>query len=267
MNQPAKYMFDNPFDTNVDPVEQEEAEREAERQRSFEDGYRAGEEDALNKLEADILGSIETLISGYKQANVDFDSDLQKARNEAVEIAVAVAKKLSGKLVEQYPLDELAAFLEKTVQEIGQEVGQETNLIVRVAETLVSDVEARIGIVQASSSIPTRITVEGSKRIAPGAGQVEWRDGSISRAPEIMSDMVDDAVSKFLSSRLETVSSSQPEKEDMRGTEIPTDKPDVQPLDENMAVNENMDAASVTDSTAAKIEAVPEAASAGGHHE
>ena len=200
----AKYLFDDDFGAGaraaaekpLAPAELAIKLGEAE-SKGFRDGFAAAEKegtavaarrqavafeqigDALDKL-ARGLAAIET-----------------RLLNEGIELAVAIARKLSPELVARQPLAEITAL----AAECFKQLATAPHVVVRVNDTLHEIATKELNEIARGRGFEGRLMVLPEPEIAPGDCQIEWADGGVVLERSAIAAKIDEMVGRYIASR------------------------------------------------------------------
>ena len=119
---------------------------------------------------------------------------------EAVEVAVAVARKLAPALVAREPIAEIAAL----VTECFTAFLAAPHLVVHVNDELYAAACERLDQIARSRGFEGRLVVLGEADIAPGDCRIEWADGGVIRDRAEIASAIDDLVGRYTAARRKT---------------------------------------------------------------
>jgi flagellar assembly protein FliH len=197
MSAPAKFLFDTDFsrgDGRQGSVPAALAEAEA---RGYRNGFAAGKADAAGETHrrlADALsrtaGSLEALVQGLKGIE-------GKLEAEAVEVAVAVAKKLAPALIEREPFAEIAALAAECFAHL---VGA-PHVVVRVDDVLYETARSRLQEIASACGFEGRLVVLAETDVEFGDCRIEWADGGVVRHRAATEAVISEAVERYLAVR------------------------------------------------------------------
>ena len=181
MAAPAKFLFDTDF--SAPDRARERAPTPAEVAQKVADAearaYRAGYEAALReaKVESDrraaqALEEIGTAIKGIAARFAGIETRME---TEAVDVAVAVARKLCNELVAREPLGEITAL----VSDCFSHLVATPHLVVRINDALYEAAHHNIEQMAAHSGFQGRLVILAEPTIATGDCRIEWADGGV----------------------------------------------------------------------------------------
>lgn len=191
-SRPAKFLFDVEFESNrrgreekISPAEHERALAAAEEQ-----GYRRGQ--------AAARGEAETHLAKLSQGLGDLFEKLAaleaRLEVEAVEVAIAVARKLSPALIAREPTAEIAAL----VTEVFAHVRSAPHLAVRVGEDLLEAADARLKEISAQNGYGGRLVLLPEPEFSADDCRIEWADGGVERNRAMIEGHITEAVARYL---------------------------------------------------------------------
>lgn len=205
MAQPAKFLFDLDFAAPEKPVEQGPSSDEiaqmvaAAEQRGYRAGLEAGQGEA--KAESDrrvamameqIGISIRTIASGFSGIEVRMET-------EAVEVAIAVARKLCGELIAAQPLAEMTAL----VSDCFRQLVATPHIVIRINDALYEAAHERIERLARQNGYEGRLVIMAEPDIAHGDCRIEWADGGVVLERAAIEAKISELVGRYVASRNE----------------------------------------------------------------
>src|SRR4029079_13590715 len=116
---------------------------------------------------------------------------------EAVEVAVAFARKLAPNLVAAQPFKEIEALATECFRQLVS-----TPLItVRVPQDIYSSAKDQLGEIARNRGFEGRLNVLAESGFAPGDCRIEWGDGGISRDAAATEAAINEVVSRYVAAR------------------------------------------------------------------
>jgi flagellar assembly protein FliH len=140
-------------------------------------GYEAGRLAAAQEADKRLEAVLATLGTGVKATLADLDGREARVEAEALQFFKALAEKLAGQALAEYPL----ATITEAAEEAFRHLRGVPHLAVRVSETLVEQVDALLRKMARERGFEGRIIILGEEDIAPGDARIEWADGGIVR--------------------------------------------------------------------------------------
>lgn len=203
---PAKFLFENdfapggvpkplmPLDDHLGKLREAEAAAFA---RGFEQGSREAKAEAEKRCGA-VIERIAAAVTALDQKLAAIDA---KIEIEAVEVAVAVAKKLAPELMAREPFDEIAAL----ATDCFRNLVKCPHVVVRVNDALHETARAKLDELVRRLSPDTRLVVLAEPDIALGDCRIEWADGGIGRDSAAIAAAIDEAVGRYINARRSAV--------------------------------------------------------------
>lgn len=178
-----RFLFDTDFRPRPDnPATVKEAAALAETvARAEAEGYarglREGQAMAEQQIQARLSDAINRL--GLAAAGLIGQSDARdlSREDEAMDFAVALARKIAGEALDAQPL----AAIGDAARAALQHLRGVPHLVVRVHESLVDDSEALVKRLARERGFEGRLVVLGEPDLAPGDARMEWADGGVVR--------------------------------------------------------------------------------------
>jgi flagellar assembly protein FliH len=203
MAAPAKYMFDMDFaapdktrekaPTAAD-IAQKVANAEA---KAYRDGFDAAQREA--KVESDrraalALEEIGIAIKGIAQRFAGIENRME---TEAVDVAVAVARKLCSELIAAEPLAEITGL----VSDCFSHLVSTPHLVVRISDSLYEEARERIEKLAKQSGFEGRLVILAEPSIATGDCKIEWADGGVVLERAAIETKINELVGRYMASR------------------------------------------------------------------
>jgi flagellar assembly protein FliH len=203
MTAPAKFLFDTDFGapsktrerpSTAAEVAQKVAAAEAAAYRS---GYDAAQREA--KAESDRRGALalEEIKISIQSIAAGFAGIETRMETEAVEVAVAVARKLCEELIAAEPLGEITGL----VQECFSQLVATPHLVVRINDQLYEMAHEKIERLAKQSGFAGRLVILAEPEIATGDCRIEWADGGVVRERAGIEAKISELVGRYIASR------------------------------------------------------------------
>jgi flagellar assembly protein FliH len=203
MAAPAKFMFDTDFAAPNKARERAATDAEiaqkvaAAEARAYRDGFDAGQREA--KAESDrraalALEEIRISMQGIaaRLANVE-----TRMETEAVDVAIAVARKLCAELVAAEPLGEIMGL----VKDCFSHLVATPHLVVRINDQLYESAHERIERLAKQSGFEGRLVILAEPEVATGDCRIEWADGGVVLERTAIDAKIDELVFRYMASR------------------------------------------------------------------
>ena len=203
MAAPAKFLFDTDFSApdrsreraaTAAEVAQKVAAAEA---RAYRDGFDAGQREA--KAESDRRGALalEEIKIAMQAIASRYAGIETRMETEAVDVAVAVARKLCSALIAAEPLGEITGL----VADCFSHLVATPHLVVRINDQLYDAAHQRIEHLAKASGFQGRLVVLAEPEIATGDCRIEWADGGVVLERAAIEAKISELVGRYLASR------------------------------------------------------------------
>jgi flagellar assembly protein FliH len=205
MGAPAKFLFDTDFSApkardraaTTAEVAQQIAEAEA---RGYRAGHEAGRHEAtvengrrLSLALDDIGRAIDTIARQIAGAEARMEI-------EAVDVAIAVARKLCSALMAAEPLTEAMAL----VGDCFRHLTSTPHIVVRINDQLYEGARHDIERLAKQSGFEGRLVILAEPDIASGDCRIEWADGGVILDRAAIEAKIDELVGRYMASRNQT---------------------------------------------------------------
>lgn len=199
----AKFLFDNDFSVpdaakeraaaSVE-IAQKVAEAEA---RAYRSGYDAAMQEARAENDRRSAIALEEISMSLKVVAGGFSAIENKMETEAVDVAVAVARKLCTSLVAAEPLTEMMALVEDCFRHLVAT----PHLVVRINDTLYEGARERIERLAKQSGFDGRLVILAQPDIPAGDCRIEWADGGVTLDRASIDAKIDELVARYMAPR------------------------------------------------------------------
>jgi flagellar assembly protein FliH len=199
----AKYLFDLDFAAGDNPAEKpiapsEHAIKLAEAEsKGFRDGFAAAETEGTAVAERRTAAAFEQIGDALDRLARGLAAIEQRLETEAVELAIAVARKLAPELVSREPFAEIAAL----ATDCFRQLGSAPHIVVRVNDALHETARTRLEEIAHTRGFEGRLVVIAEPEIAVGDCRIEWADGGIVRDQSKTDDAIGNAIEHYLGMR------------------------------------------------------------------
>lgn len=198
----AKYLFDLDFGGGTEQKPgislTEHAAKLAEAEAAaYRNGLAVAEAQALTdstRLTALALDRLASSFAGLDEALRAVEAKLEA---EAVEVAVAVGRKLAPALIAQEPLAEITAL----ARDCFRHIVAAPHVVVRVNEGLYAAARERLEEIVRTSGFEGRLVVLAEPDIAVGDCRIEWADGGVTRDRAAAESAITEAVNRYVLAR------------------------------------------------------------------
>jgi flagellar assembly protein FliH len=202
MAAPAKFMFDIDFsapDKSREKVSQAEVAQKvaAAEAKAYRDGFDAGQREAKAESDRRSALALEEIKIAMQGIAARFAGVESRMETEAVDVAVAVARKLCSELIAAEPLGELSGL----VSECFSHLVSTPHLVVRVNDQLYEAARERIERLAKPSGFQGRLVILAEPQIATGDCRIEWADGGVVLERAAIDAKIDELVGRYIASR------------------------------------------------------------------
>jgi flagellar assembly protein FliH len=204
MTAPTKFLFDTDFAGGprkpVEPMitlaehEVKLAEVETAGHRR---GYAQGQNDAQVEVTRRIAATLENIATSIAVANESLHAIEARLECEAVEVAVAVARKLAPTLIAREPFAEISAL----ASDCFRQLISAPHIVVRVNDAVYATAKEQLDDIARARTFEGRLVVLAEPDIAIGDCRVEWADGGINRDSASAGAVIGEAVSGYIGAR------------------------------------------------------------------
>ena len=203
MAAPAKFLFDTDFsapdksrERAATPAEIAEKIAAAEA-RAYRDGYDAAQREAKAESDRRAALALEEIGLGIKGIAARYDGIETRMETEAVDVAVAVARKLCSALIAAEPLGEITGL----VSDCFSHLVSTPHLVVRINEQLYEVARDRIDRLAKQSGFEGRLVILAEPEIATGDCRIEWADGGVVLERAAIEAKINELVGRYVASR------------------------------------------------------------------
>jgi flagellar assembly protein FliH len=203
MTAPAKFLFDMDFSapnkTRERPatpseIAQKIASAEA---RAYRDGYDTAQREAKAESDRRTALALEEIAIGIQGIATRFSGIETRMETEAVDVAVAVARKLCSELISGEPLVEIS----RLVSDCFSHLVSTPHLVVRINDSLYEAAHERIERLAKQSGFAGRLVILAEPEIANGDCRIEWADGGVVLERAAIEGKINELVGRYMASR------------------------------------------------------------------
>ena len=180
MGTPAKFLFDQDFSAtargdgaNAADIARKLVEAEARGSRT---GYAAGQADAAAETVRRNATALEDIARTLGGIAAELGQAEARIEAQAVDIAVAVARKLCAELISREPLAEVTALVTDCLRHLVQT----PHFVIRVNDALYDGAREQIEVLARQSGFEGRLVILADPDIAHGDCKLEWADGGVA---------------------------------------------------------------------------------------
>jgi flagellar assembly protein FliH len=204
MTAPTKFTFDNDFGGGPrKPTEPmitvaEHQVRLAETETAaLKRGYAQGQSDAQVEVNRRIAATLDTIANNIAVANAALTAIEARLECEAVEVAVAVARKLAPTLIAREPFAEISAL----ASDCFRQLIAAPHIVVRVNDAVYATAKDQLENIARACTFEGRLVVLAEPDIPAGDCRVEWADGGINRDIGGAEAAIGEAVDAYIGAR------------------------------------------------------------------
>ena len=201
MAAPAKFLFDMDFSdkarerpSTASEIVQKIASAEA---RAYRDGYEAAQREARAESERRTALALEEIGIGIKGVAARFSGIEGRMETEAVDVALAVARKLCGALIAAEPLGEVT----RLVGDCFSQLVSTPHLVIRINDALYEATRDQIERLAKQSGFEGRLVILAEPEIETGDCKIEWADGGVVLERAAIEARIDELVGRYIATR------------------------------------------------------------------
>jgi flagellar assembly protein FliH len=203
MAAPAKFLFDMDFsapdrarEKPATPAEiaQKIAEAEA---RAYRDGYDAAQREAKAESDRRVAVALEGIGVSIQGIASRFANVETRMETEAVDVAVAVARKLCSELIASEPMSAITGL----VRDCFSHLVATPHLVVRINEGLYEVARERIERLAKQNGFEGRLVILAEPEIETGDCKIEWADGGVVLERAAIEAKINELVGRYMASR------------------------------------------------------------------
>ena len=202
MGAPAKFLFDVDFAAGKEreptitlaahALKLVEAEAAA-----HHSGYAQAQADAAVEANRRTAAALERIASGLGTAIDGLKAIETRLECEAVEVAVAVARKLAPALIAREPFAEISAL----AGDCFRELIVSPHIVVRVSDALYAAARENLDGIARDRGFEGRLVVLSEPDIGVGDCRIEWADGGVRRDAAATDAAIGEAVNRYIGAR------------------------------------------------------------------
>jgi len=203
MAAPAKFLFDMDFSAPDKSRERPATAAEvahkvaAAEARAYRDGYDACQREAKAESDRRTALALEEIRLARQGIAARFAGVETRMETEAVDVAVAVARKLCSQLVAAEPLGEITGL----VSDCFSHLVATPHLVVRINDALYDAAREKIERQAAQSGFQGRLVILAEPEIATGDCRIEWADGGVVLERAAIEAKINELVGRYMASR------------------------------------------------------------------
>jgi flagellar assembly protein FliH len=165
--------------------------------RAYRDGYDAAQREAKVESDRRTALALEEIRLAMQGILVRFAGVERRMETEAVDVAVAVARKLCSQLISAEPLGEITAL----VSDCFSHLVSTPHLVVRINASLYEAAREKIERQAAQSGFQGRLVILAEPEIVTGDCRIEWADGGVVLERAAIEAKINELVGRYMASR------------------------------------------------------------------
>jgi len=202
MAAPAKFLFDMDFSApdkmrerpaTPSEIAQKIAAAEA---RAYRNGYDAALHETKVESDRRAALALEEIGITIKGIAARFSGIETRMETEAVDVAIAVARKLCSELIAREPLGEITSL----VSDCFAQLVSTPHLVVRINDSLYEAAQQRIEKLAKQSGFEGRLVILAEPEIETGDCRIEWADGGVVLERAAIDAKIDELVGRYIAS-------------------------------------------------------------------
>jgi len=203
MGAPAKFLFDHDFAApdvakeraaSAIEVAQQIAEAEA---RAYRAGFDAARNEAKAESDRRAALALEEIGISIRAIAGRFSTVEERMETEAVDVALAVARKLCTELVAAAPPTEMMAL----VSDCFRHLTSTPHIVVRINDALYDAAREQIEQLAKRSGFEGKLVILAEPEIPSGDCKIEWADGGVTLDRGTIEAKINELVGRYLASR------------------------------------------------------------------
>ena len=202
MAAPAKFLFDMDFSA---PDKRERAATPSEiaqkiaaaEARAYRDGYDAALREARVESDRRSALAMEEIGIAMKGIAARYGTMETRMETEAVDVAIAVARKLCSEVIAREPLGEITAL----VSECFAQLVSTPHLVVRINDSLYETAHERVDRLAKQSGFAGRLVILAEPEVETGDCRIEWADGGVVLERAAIEAKINELVERYVASR------------------------------------------------------------------
>jgi flagellar assembly protein FliH len=207
---PAKFLFDHDFAAAAEvkpsiPLAVHETNLLEADASGYQRGFAAAKAEILAEAEQRSAAALEHIATKLEDVMRGLSGVEARLETEAVDVAVAVAKKLAAALIGREPLAEISAL----AMDCFRHLVTAPHVVVRVNDAQRASVGKPIEDMVRARGLASHLVVLAEPEIQTGDCRIEWADGGVNRDRNATEAAIDEAVSRYVKARLAAASTQE----------------------------------------------------------
>jgi flagellar assembly protein FliH len=203
MTAATKFLFEADFSADASLADRpvaaaDHAVKLAEAEsKGFSDGFKAAEQEQVAEAERRTATAFEQIGDALDRLAGGLAAVEARLETEAVEVAVAVGRKLAPQLVAREPFTEIAAL----ATDCFKQLVTAPHVVVRVNDGLLAIAKERLGEATRTRGFEGRLVVIAEPDIVLGDCRIEWADGGVTRDSDKTEAAIAEMVRRYVVAR------------------------------------------------------------------
>lgn len=197
----AKFLFDEDFATGEKPtittVEADRRRKDAEAV-AYRNGFAAAQAQAHAEATQRMAATLDRIGETMERLSRGLYGVEARLETEAVEVAVAVARKLAPELIAAQPFTEIEAL----ATECFRQLVAAPHISIRLPEDIYSTVKDKLEDLAQARGFQGRLTILADAELKSGDCRIEWADGGVNRDVAAADTAITEVVTRYVAARI-----------------------------------------------------------------
>jgi flagellar assembly protein FliH len=178
------------------------------RDESLQNGIRQGRMESLQEIEQSIAVLSSAIVDKLNELLAGETQREMMAQEIAVKATLVTIKKVWPQVLNKCGLE----FVETTIRQSMDNNSEEPRIVVRVHDTMLDAVVKRLPQLQDQQAFAGKVIVISDQTVIAGDCKIEWADGGLDRLSRTLSQQLDAALDRILSSLSSLSKNTDPER-------------------------------------------------------
>jgi flagellar assembly protein FliH len=201
-------MFEEDFSSGGKPttitlVEHERRRADAESQ-AYRQGFAAGEAKAQQEAAERTAAALGLIADGMERLHRALTGIEVRLETEAVDVAVAVARKLAPELIAHQPFAEISAL----AIDCFRHLVKTPHIVAHIGPDILEMARSKIEEIARARGFEGRLMVVADESLAPGDCRIEWAEGGVVRDAAATRTVIDDAIARYMAARADAATAT-----------------------------------------------------------
>ncbi len=214
--QPEKFLFDMQLDApaapppvafaEVEEMKQAHARELARvREEALLEGIEKGRLEAEETIERELYRQLDKLVAHKEAYQAEIDAKLHAARHSSLLLAMTIAKKLAGSLLQRYPADHIEQFFRTSLALLPDK----TSLRLLVAPGLAATLHPRLQALLERNGQENALQIIEDDTIEGVSCRLIWTDGGIEQDTDALFARIESLIETCLYAETQQVKTEQ----------------------------------------------------------